>query len=221
MSVSTENFLKNIFLLEQEGREVTSSGLAQCLNVSAAAVSDMAGRLEQKGLIDHQPYGAFHLSAAGRRWALQVVRRHRIWELFLSRVLGMDLLSVHEEAERLEHHTSEKLVEQMYQFLGEPAFDPHGDPIPDQRGILPDEEHLAALNALPPRAACVVKQLRYRDAETSEMYDRYGIKQGMKLSVRKVYGFDGSVEVDTEEGENIVISAQLASSIYCAQRAVD
>ena len=217
MSISTENFLKNVYLLEEEeGRDaVTSSALARRLKVSPAAVSDMAGRLEKKGLIDHQPYRSFHLSTEGRFMALDVVRKHRIWELFLYEVLGMDLLSVHQEAEKLEHHTSDELAEKMFHHLGGPLFDPHGDPIPDSRGEMPSEETLSTLDVQMPGSVCTVKQLRYRDSETSEMYERYGVRQDMSLIVRKIYGFDGSVEVETKEGKIIVIGKKLASMIYC------
>ncbi|MFW6044086.1 MAG: metal-dependent transcriptional regulator, partial [Marinilabiliaceae bacterium] len=109
MSVSTENFIKNIYLLEQEGKHsVTSSLLARRLKISPAAVSDMVGRLGRQGLILHTPYQPFSLTEKGRKMALSVIRKHRLWELFLYKVLGMDLLSVHEEAEKLEHNTSDE-----------------------------------------------------------------------------------------------------------------
>ncbi|MGM0375265.1 MAG: metal-dependent transcriptional regulator [Bacteroidota bacterium] len=217
MSISTENFLKNVYLLaEEEGVDaVTSGALARRLNVSPAAVSDMAGRLERKGLIEHQPYRSFHLLPRGRVMAIDIVRKHRIWELFLYEVLEMDLLSIHQEAEKLEHHTSDELAEKMFHYLGNPLFDPHGDPIPDAQGDIPSGEALSTLETQMPGTVCTVKQLRYRDRETSEMYERHGIRQEMDLFIRKIYDFDGSVEVETRDGRDIVIGRKLASLIYC------
>ncbi|MFO8000713.1 MAG: metal-dependent transcriptional regulator [Marinilabilia sp.] len=219
MSVSTENFLKNIYLLEQEGTmPVTSGLLAGRLNISPAAVSDMAGRLGREGLIRHSPYRPFSLTEKGLNLALDVVRKHRLWELFLYEVLEMDLLSVHEEAEKLEHHTSGELTERMFHFLGEPEFDPHGDPIPRLEGSVPSEEGILSLDEFSAGENCTVKKLRYRDNETSEMYDRYGIRQEMDLLVRKVYAFDGSIEIETEDGANVVIGPKLASHIFCCKK---
>ncbi|MFW6202962.1 MAG: metal-dependent transcriptional regulator [Marinilabilia sp.] len=216
MSVSTENFIKNIYLLEQEGKHpVTSSLLARHLKISPAAVSDMAGRLGRQGLILHTPYQPFSLTEKGHKMALSVIRKHRLWELFLYKVLGMDLLSVHEEAEKLEHNTSEGLVERMFHYLGAPEYDPHGDPIPGLEGSIPSEKGVFPLNQFKAGEKGVIKKLRYRDNETKEMYTRYGIKQEQELVVRKVYAFDQSLEIESEGSSNFVISPELASCIFC------
>lgn len=216
MSVSTENFLKNVFLLNQEGQSpVTSSLLAEKLNVSVAAVTDMARKMGKQGLLDYKPYRALILLEEGQRLALKVIRKHRLWELFLHRVFEMDLMSVHEEAEKLEHHTSDKLMELIYQYLNEPEFDPHGDPIPSGNGIIPSEKGVKPLSDMKEGKECLIKKLRYRTQETSEMYERYGIQKDMVFRIRKIFSFDGSIELESKSGNIMTISRKLADNIYC------
>lgn len=216
MSVSIDNFLKNIYLLNQEtGSPVTSSHLAGRLDVSVAAVTDMGRKLGKQGLVDYRPYKALTLTPAGKELALKIVRKHRLWELFLHEVLGLDLLSVHHEAERLEHHTSDELMDHISRFLGHPDYDPHGDPIPGIGGSIPSEMGVVSLSEIGENEKCVVKKLRYRNAETSDMYDRFGLKTGLVLTVKKVFSFDGSIEVKFPGGKEVMLSGKLASNVFC------
>lgn len=149
MSVSIDNFLKNIYLLNQEtAGAVTSSNLAGRLEISVAAVTDMARKLGKQGVVDYKPYKALQLTRQGDEQALKIIRKHRLWELFLHEVLGLDLLSVHQEAERLEHHTSDDLMNHISRFLGHPDFDPHGDPIPGIGGHIPSEKGVIPLTEI-------------------------------------------------------------------------
>lgn len=217
MSVSTENFLKNIYLLNQEGQSaVTGSLLAEKLDVSVAAVTDMARKMGRQGLLIYKPYRFLVLSEEGQKLALKVIRKHRLWELFLHKVLEMDLMSVHEEAEKLEHHTSDKLMEQISHYLDEPDFDPHGDPIPGGNGIIPSEKGVKPLSEMNEGAVCFIRKLRYRNQETSEMYDRYGIRKDMGFKILKIFSFDGSIELENPNGEKVTISRKLADNIFCA-----
>lgn len=219
MSVSTENFLKNIYLLNQEGKPpVTSSLLAERLNVSVAAVTDMARKMGKQGLLKYRPYKSLSLSEEGQKLALKVVRKHRLWELFLHKVLEMDLMSVHEEAEKLEHHTSDKLMDQIYHYLNKPDFDPHGDPIPGTGGIIPSEKGVKPLSDISEGEKCLVRKLRYRNHETSEMYERYGIKKDMVFIIKKIFSFDGSIEMESSEAKTITISRKLAGNIFCVKQ---
>jgi DtxR family Mn-dependent transcriptional regulator len=219
MSVSIDNFLKNIYLLSQEtGSPVTSSHLARQLEVSVAAVTDMARKLGEQGLVDYRPYKALTLMPAGKEVALKIVRKHRLWELFLYEVLEMDLMSVHKEAEKLEHHTSDDLMEHINLFLGHPDFDPHGDPIPGIGGGIPSENGVVPLHEIGEKEACIVAKLRYRNAETSEMYDRFGLKKGMLLKVNRMFTFEGSIEVEFPGGKEVVLSGKLAQNIFCIKQ---
>ena len=114
------------------------SFLAEELKVSNAAITDMARKLAVQGFVNHIPYKGMTLTQKGKTEALKVVRRHRLWELFLIRTLGMNWADVHEEAEKLEHHSSEKLIDRIEEFMDFPRFDPHGAPIPDRFGNIPN-----------------------------------------------------------------------------------
>lgn len=218
MSVSTENFLKNIYLYSSENASAVTSGqLAEKLDISSAAVTDMARKLGKKGLLEYKPYQSLVLSAKGRVLALKVVRKHRLWELFLHEVLEMDLLSVHEEAEKLEHNTSDFLMNKISSYLGEPDFDPHGEPIPGREGSLPSEKGVIPLVEAEVGKAYAIKKLRYSDSDTSEMYDHYGLHQDMEFFVLKIFDFDGSIEIRTNEKSRLTISRQLADFIYCLE----
>jgi len=219
MSVSTENFLKNIYLYScEKATSVTSGQLAEKLHISSAAVTDMARKLGEKGLLEYKPYRSLVLSDKGRFLALKVVRKHRLWELFLHKVLEMDLLSVHEEAEKLEHNTSDFLMDEISRHLGEPDFDPHGEPIPDAKGSLPAESGIISLGAAEVGKTYTIKKFLYYDSDTSEMYEHYGLHQNMTVLVLKVFDFDGSIEIETGEKSHIVISRQLAEYIYCSDQ---
>jgi DtxR family Mn-dependent transcriptional regulator len=133
-SQSEENYLKTILHLQTERGTVSTTELSQELLSQPASITGMMKKLSAKGLLHYQPYYGFHLSAEGKKAALNVVRRHRLWELFLSEKLGFSWDEVHAVAEELEHVGSKKLIDKLEEYLGFPDFDPHGEPIPDKRG---------------------------------------------------------------------------------------
>lgn len=135
MSISIENFVKAIYLQEQRQGEDTRPGtLAKVLDISNAATTDMARSLAQKNLINYTKYQKLSLTPEGRELALSILRKHRLWETFLSKTLNLTLHEIHEEAERLEHATSNFLADKIDEYLNYPAADPHGDPIPCSSG---------------------------------------------------------------------------------------
>ncbi len=135
---SEENYLKTIFHLEQEAEGgVQTSSISEILETKAASVTEMIKRLANKKLVDYQKYYGVQLTEAGKKQALQIIRKHRLWECFLVERLNFNWDEVHEVAEQLEHIKSSKLVEELDLFLGRPVYDPHGDPIPDASGNLP------------------------------------------------------------------------------------
>lgn len=127
---SVEDYLKAIWMLSAGGQPAATTDIAERLRLSAPSVTGMVKRLAGQGFVAYAPYRGVQLSPAGRRAALRVVRRHRIIETFLVAQLGYGWEAVHEEAERLEHAASDELVERMARLLGDPALDPHGEPIP-------------------------------------------------------------------------------------------
>lgn len=133
-SKAVQDYLKIIYALSDERREVTTGQIAHRLGVAQPSATNMVKRLARRGLVRHTPYRAVELTAAGRRLARAVVRRHRLLELYLDKILGVELEHVHAEAERLEHAVSNALEGRLDELLGHPSIDPHGEPIPPQEG---------------------------------------------------------------------------------------
>lgn len=138
-SFTEENYLKIIYHLSNdlEGGEVSTNAMAEMAETKAASVSDMLKKLSEKKLVNYQKYQGVTLTKAGQKIALQVIRKHRLWEVFLVEKLNFTWDEVHQIAEQLEHINSEKLIEKLDEYLGFPQFDPHGDPIPDHNGAFP------------------------------------------------------------------------------------
>jgi len=145
-----QDYLKTIYMLLSRGQEASNSAIAQALGVAPASATNMVKRLAEAGLIEHVPYRGVQLTPAGQQVALEMVRHHRLIELFLHDVLEMSWDQVHVEAERLEHAISEEVEEAIARKLGYPTFDPHGDPIPDRHGRLAAADAGLPLTALEP-----------------------------------------------------------------------
>ena len=148
-STSEENYIKTIYHLQDGNETVTTNALAQELLTRPASVTDMMKKLKNKKLIHYQPYQGFKLNAEGKKVALSIIRRHRLWEYFLSEKLKFEWDEVHEVAEELEHVSSKKLIDKLDEYLGYPRFDPHGDPIPDTNGKMENYKTMVSLSDLP------------------------------------------------------------------------
>lgn len=217
MSVSVDNFLKSVYTLGvEEGCEVSGSVLATKLNVTSAAVTDMVRKLAIKGLVDYTPYKDVALTDKGESIAKQVVRKHRLWELFLHQVLNMDLGDVHIEAEQLEHQTSDALMSRLDEYLGFPQFDPHGEPIPAPDGTLPDDSDLIPLQALKTGSKARIVRVRIGDKDVFDLFNHFGIRPGIKIEVLKLFDFEGSMEVKVN-GEKVLVPATLVKRIFCKE----
>jgi DtxR family Mn-dependent transcriptional regulator len=188
-SQTEENYLKAIFHLGMEGRKVSTSELAQQLSSQPASITDMMKKLSAKGLLDYQPYYGFSLSPEGRKAALDVVRRHRLWEYFLSEKLGFGWNEVHAVAEELEHVGSKKLIDKLDEYLGFPHFDPHGDPIPDKKGRMKPFSALE-LTDLPLRQPALVTGIRDQSPELLDYLQGLNIAIGTQVSVTRRNSFD-------------------------------
>src|SRR5579872_3165263 len=167
VSVSKENHLKTIFHLQQEQGLVTTNALAAALNTRPASVTDMLKKLKEQKLLIYERYKGFKLNNEGRKTALQIIRKHRLWEYFLVKKLQFGWDEVHEIAEELEHIGSKKLIERLDAFLGFPETDPHGDPIPDGQGRLPVRRQLN-LSQLPLGKVVMVSGIASQTPERSE-----------------------------------------------------
>jgi DtxR family Mn-dependent transcriptional regulator len=189
-----EDYLKVVFLLRERGEEIGVQSIAQALDVSAPSVTGMVKRLAGLGLLDHQPYQAIALTAAGEAVALEIVRHHRLIELYLTEYLGMSWDTVHHDADRLEHHISEDLEERIAAQLGQPSFDPHGDPIPNRELVLPARA-AARLSDLEPGTTGEVARIELQDPAVLQYLQQLGIRPGVLIRLMARAPFGGVVQV--------------------------
>lgn len=157
LTPAMEDYLREAYRLRERGEEVTVQALAQALCVTPPSVTGMVKRLAGLGMFAYQPYQALALTSAGEAVALEVVRHHRLLELYLSEFLDVPWEDVHAEADRLEHHISERLEERIAERLGQPSFDPHGDPIPSRDLVMPSRDLVRLLDLAPGISACVAR----------------------------------------------------------------
>lgn len=212
-TVSEENYLKNIYHLQQQSATVTTNSLASELNTKPASVTDMLKKLQIKDLIEYEKYHGFKLNTAGNKIALGIVRRHRLWEYFLVNKLGFDWDKVHDIADELEHINNIELIKKLDQYLNFPQTDPHGDPIPDINGKLPQIKQIA-LAEVSTKRLFVVSSVSDQSPEILELLKHYHIGIGTSLKVNKFFSFDKSLEIKVSQQAACIISGQLAKNIF-------
>lgn len=212
LSRSEEDHVKAIHALVQGGVKASTKDLAEKLGIKASSVTVMVQRLAEKGLAKYEPYYGVKLTAKGKAEALKLVRKHRLWETFLVEHLGFGWDEVHELAEQLEHVRSPKLTDRLAEFLGDPAFDPHGDPIPDRQGRLPDRQ-TEVLSDCAPGAQVRVAAVQDGTDELYQLLDRKGIAIGQPFTVAGSQSFDGSMELTSKDGQAISLSAKVAGHL--------
>ncbi len=213
MSVSTENFIKNIYLLKSDfGLKATSSNLSKKLNISHAAVTDMSRKLASKGLILYKKYKEITLTPDGEKLALNIIRRHRLWELFLARVLNIPVTKVHQEAEILEHQTSDFLIDKIDEYLGKPNFDPHGDPIPDTEGKLPQNNNIPLLEGLNKKKYLITRILHQNDG-LIDFLTKNGVHLNTEILIEEKFQDTSSMAISLN-GKPIILNEESIKSIY-------
>ncbi len=217
MSIATENFVKVIYQFDQnQGLDTKPGTIAKALGITNAAATDMAKKLALKELVKFQKYQPLQLTENGRKMALSVIRRHRLWETFLYRTLNLTLHEIHREAESLEHLSSDFLTERLSVFLGSPDVDPHGDPIPDINGrINSDTGQFTLLSA---KAGSVYKIVRLSgsDSEFFEFCEENDIAVGVHLKVEKQYtGNEMTLVVINDQ--KLLLNASLTTRIFVEQ----
>ena len=225
MPTSTvEDYLKTILLAEQrrssrrsgagEAEDLVTMGrIAAALEVAPGTVTAMVKTLERDGLLLYEPYGGVRLTEEGRRAALLVMRRHRLIELFLVETLGLDWSEVHQEAERLEHAMSDKLIDRIDALLGYPSVDPHGDPIPDGSGRLRQRE-LISLAECPPGDAFRVARVSDQGEDFLRFVERNGLKPGSTIAVRRRDPSADAVTVRPERRPEVTIGNEAAAKLW-------
>jgi DtxR family transcriptional regulator, Mn-dependent transcriptional regulator len=212
-SFTEENYLKTIFKLsEQTSGNVSTNAIADALQTKASSVTDMIKKLGEKNLLDHTRYQGVSLTEKGREKALGIVRRHRLWEVFLVKNLEIGWEEVHDIAEQLEHTNSEKLYEQLDKFLNFPRYDPHGDPIPDKEGKMQAASEIS-ISDLTAGEEVTVQGIVDHQPDFLQFLDQINLIPGAKLKVIKKLEFDGSVNIETNKGNEVMISAYVAGNV--------
>lgn len=210
---SVEDYLKVIYRLTSGGAPAATSEIAALLEISPPSVSGMIKRLSEQGLLAHVPYRGVELTDAGRRAALRMIRRHRLIESYLVGHLGYTWDTVHEEAERLEHAVSDDLVARMATALGDPEFDPHGDPIPAADGSMAAHA-FTPLAELPVGADAVVRRVATGDPARLRYVADLGLQPGAHVHVAAREPFGGPITLATGDGAQMV-GEELASLLLC------
>ena len=226
MNQSTEDYLKSIYHLqirlaaEHTGptaakvgdQIVPTSALAKHLKIGDGSVTDMVKKLSEKQLINYEPYQGVTLTEAGRRVALKMVRRHRLWEMFLVKFLGYTWDEIHDEAELLEHVTSDEMESRLDQALGYPKVDPHGDPIPTADGVLKKITY-RRLSQCEAHDMGIIVRVSDESQEALQLLTKLGLGLNKKVQVKQKIKFDGSVIVKVGRKE-IPLSPLLAKNIF-------
>ena len=211
-TTSEENYIKTIFHLQIDEGVVTTNAVAEKLQTKPASVTDMMKKLNAKKLLHYKPYYGFSLSPEGKKIALSIIRRHRLWEFFLSEKLKFGWNEIHQMAEDLEHISNKKLIDRLDEYLGFPQFDPHGDPIPDNKGKIKSISKKSLIK-LEPNQSGEVCQVTNQTNEMLELLHHKNIGIGTKLEVKRYFEFDHSLEIKIK-GAILTISEQLAKNIY-------
>ncbi len=212
VSHAMEDYLKAAYRLKMDGKPATTQLLADELGVSGPSVTNMVKRLDEMRLMRHTRYQGVELTPAGERIALEVVRHHRLLELYLAETLGYPWDQVHDEAEKLEHHVSDELEARMDSFLGYPTRDPHGDPIPTRDGLIPEDTDLLLAELTGDTLATVVR-VSDRDPVQLRYLAELGLIPGAKVTIVERLPFDDLTRI--EVGDNLhVIGRQLSRSVW-------
>ena len=192
---SRENYVKILFLNRGNEAFVRPAILAKTLTVTTSAITEMLKRLLEEGYIEYSKYQGAKLTEKGETLGRLMVRRHRIWEMYLYKVLGFPWDKVHQEAERLEHASSDDLINRLEEVLGYPEFDPHGDPIPSKEGVIPKVEACQPLSTLAKSEVARVVRVSDFDDQFLNYISGLGIRLGQYIVVKDIHQFDESLMV--------------------------
>ena len=216
MTEAVQDYLKAIYKLQEQNRVVFTSDLAEAMEVTAASVTGMIKKLASLKLVRHSPYRGVVLSRAGQKIALEIIRHHRLLELYLTEALGYSWDKVHEEAERLEHVISEEFEEKIFEVLGRPTRDPHGDPIPAKDGTVTTADH-EPLSDLEPGVKGIIRQVSDNNAEMLRFLGARGLVPNTAVTVVAKDPFNGPITVQTGSASH-VLGTDLARHIQVKAR---
>lgn len=211
-----ENYLKAIYKLSSGDDPVATRAIAQEMETKDSSVTDMLKRLAKKELISHKKYYGIKLTEEGRLAALTVIRRHRLWEVFLVEKLGFKWDEVHELAEQLEHIQSSELLNRLDEFLGFPSVDPHGDPIPDKLGQFTVRQH-EPLSEAPLQQQLRIVRVTDDSSDFLQYLDASDLRIGTLLAVKERIAYDDSMTLLLDNGNRVHISAKVSEQILVVE----
>lgn len=213
LSFTEENYLKAIYHLSGAGeRPVLTNELAETMQTKPASVTDMVKKLSAKNLIAYEKYYGVNLLKPGKLQALQIIRKHRLWETFLVNKLGFTWDEVHEVAEQLEHIQSGLLIEKLDKFLEYPTVDPHGHPIPDPSGKIKEVKQIP-LAEFPAYKKCTIRAVKNGSPSFLQYLSKIGIYIDASVSIVDKVEFDGSLEVSIDNKKRVFISREAAQNL--------
>ncbi|HEX5005120.1 MAG TPA: metal-dependent transcriptional regulator [Gemmatimonadales bacterium] len=215
LTTSVEDYLKAIYRLTLGGTPAGTTEIANLLELAPASVTGMVKRLSEQGLLEHAPYKGVELTPVGRRAALRMVRRHRILESYLVAFLDYTWDTVHDEAERLEHAVSDRLIERMASALGNPSVDPHGDPIPAPDGSMVEVIY-TPLSDVPVGETVELRRVETGQSDRLRYFAEHGLVPGAAVRVVSRQPFGGPLTVRIA-GDDHLLGAELAGSLLCAR----
>lgn len=217
LTLTEENYIKAIYSIQHrnESGEVSVNEIAERMQTKPATVTDMLRKLSEKELIHYEKYKKIQITNKGLDAALQIIRKHRLWETFLYDKLNFSWDEVHEVAEQLEHIHSQKLIDRLDDFLGHPEFDPHGDPIPNAKGELPASSTLP-LGEMSLNQQGEIVAVRDTSPAFLQQLERMGLQIGTKLSVQEKMPYDKSVLIQLENDVPKMLSEKIAMNILVA-----
>lgn len=217
LTIAEENYLKAIYHLSDGGKKsVSTNDIAGEIQTKPASVSDMLRRLSDKHVIQYKKYYGLQITESGKQLALQTIRKHRLWEVFLVDKLQFAWDEVHEVAEQLEHIQSPLLIQRLDAFLNYPKFDPHGDPIPDEYGDVRSRPRIP-LNEMNIDQVGQIVAVKDSSAAFLRYLDKVGAYIGARIKVLDKVEFDGSVEILVDQKKTLFMSKDVASNILVLQ----
>ncbi|MDH5415315.1 MAG: metal-dependent transcriptional regulator [Flavobacteriaceae bacterium] len=213
LSQAEENYIKAIYSLEtQSDKDVSTNLIAEKIQTKASSVTDMIKKLSEKQLVVYKKYQGVQLSDKGKKVAMLIVRKHRLWESFLVDILNFSWDEVHVIAEQLEHIKSEKLIERLDRFLEYPSVDPHGDPIPDKDGNI-EKRNKVKLSALKENEQSILLSVKDSSADFLKYLNKKKIAIGNTIKVLSVEPFDRSMHIEMNS-KQFIISENVADNLY-------
>lgn len=217
LTVSEENYLKCIFRLSQEGgNKITPTAIAEILAHNSASVVDMIKKLTDKKLIEYNKITGVNLTEKGNKAALQIVRKHRLWEVFLMQRLGYSWGEVHDIAEQLEHVQHAELADRLDKYLGYPVYDPHGDPIPQVNGKMA-KTFKTTLIEVKEKESCQVTGVKNSSNSFLQYLQKLKIGIGTKITVAEKITFDDSIVINIDNRTKITVSKKFAENILVSK----